>query len=101
MATLSYRPLDAGRWSVWIATALILAVLPLIFSGAGKVSLDHLIAMRTHQRQRRPLYGPSTWAVATAVFAIPFLMLIPIFGIVLLIVALALALAARRLPKTA
>ena len=39
MATLSYRPLDAGRWSVWIVTALILAVLPLIFSGGFAITL--------------------------------------------------------------
>jgi branched-chain amino acid transport system permease protein len=39
MATVRYRPFDAGRWFVWLATALILAVLPLIFTGGFAITL--------------------------------------------------------------
>ena len=39
MATVRYKPLDAGRWFVWTATALILAVLPLVFRGGFAVTL--------------------------------------------------------------
>ena len=39
MATIRFKPIDAGRWFVWIATALILVVLPWIFSGGFVITL--------------------------------------------------------------
>ena len=39
MATIRFKPIDAGRWFVWIATALILVVLPWIFSGGFAITL--------------------------------------------------------------
>ncbi|MBA3476839.1 MAG: branched-chain amino acid ABC transporter permease [Lautropia sp.] len=39
MATIRYKPADAGRWFIWIGTALILAVLPLIFTGGFAITL--------------------------------------------------------------
>jgi hypothetical protein len=39
-----------------------------------------------------------TWAIAAAVFAIPFLMLVPAFGVGLLLAAIALAVVGARRP---
>jgi branched-chain amino acid transport system permease protein len=39
MATIRYKPTDAGRWFLWLATAAILIVLPLIFSGGFAITL--------------------------------------------------------------
>ena len=39
MATLRFRPINAGRWFIWGATALFLAVLPLFFSGGFAITL--------------------------------------------------------------
>jgi branched-chain amino acid transport system permease protein len=39
MGTIRFRPLNAGRWFVWTATALILAVLPLVFKGGFAITL--------------------------------------------------------------
>ena len=39
MATIRYRPADAGRWLLWAATALIFLLLPLIFSGGFAITL--------------------------------------------------------------
>ena len=71
-------------------------LLPLIFSGGGRLSLDHLIARLTHAPKPEPVHGPQSWALAALVLAIPFLMLLPWFGAALLLASLACALAARR-----
>ncbi len=39
MAAVSFKPINLGRWFVWIATALILLVLPLIFKGGFAITL--------------------------------------------------------------
>ncbi len=39
MAAVSFKPINLGRWVVWIATALILLVLPLIFKGGFAITL--------------------------------------------------------------
>jgi putative oxidoreductase len=71
-------------------------LLPLIFGGGGRLSLDHLLSRAANLEAGAPLHGLSTAALGAAVFAIPFLMLIPAFGIALAIVAIVLALLARR-----
>jgi putative oxidoreductase len=70
-------------------------LLPLIFGGGGRFSLDHLLATRMGVAMPEPKHGPLSWAIAAAVFAIPFLMLIPTLGIALLVVAIALAVVDR------
>jgi putative oxidoreductase len=71
-------------------------LLPLIFGGGGRLSVDHLLSRAANFGTQFPLHGFSTAAVGAAVFAIPFLMLIPAFGIALAIVAVVLALFASR-----
>jgi branched-chain amino acid transport system permease protein len=39
MATLRYRPLNLGRWIVWGSTALVMIVLPLIFTEGFTLTL--------------------------------------------------------------
>ncbi|MEK7361323.1 MAG: branched-chain amino acid ABC transporter permease, partial [Pseudomonadota bacterium] len=39
MATLKYQPLNLGRWIVWGSTALVMIVLPLIFTGGFTLTL--------------------------------------------------------------
>jgi branched-chain amino acid transport system permease protein len=39
MATVSFRPLNLGRWLIWGAGAVLLAVLPLAFTESAVVSL--------------------------------------------------------------
>jgi branched-chain amino acid transport system permease protein len=39
MATLKYRPLNLGRWIVWGSTALVMIVLPLIFTEGFTLTL--------------------------------------------------------------
>ncbi|NSX04753.1 branched-chain amino acid ABC transporter permease [Cupriavidus gilardii] len=37
--TMRYRPLNLGRWLIWGATALLMLVLPLIFTGGFAITL--------------------------------------------------------------
>ena len=39
MATIRYRPVDASRWLLWAATALVFLLLPMIFSGGFAITL--------------------------------------------------------------
>jgi branched-chain amino acid transport system permease protein len=39
MATLKYRPLNLGRWIVWGSTALVMILLPFIFTGGFTLTL--------------------------------------------------------------
>ena len=39
MAILRYRPLDPGRWMVWSGTALVLVVLPHLFTQSAAITL--------------------------------------------------------------
>ena len=39
MPTIRYRPWDANRWLLWLATALVLLVLPLLFTGGFAITL--------------------------------------------------------------
>ena len=39
MATLKYKPLNLGRWIVWGGTALVMIMLPLIFTGGFTLTL--------------------------------------------------------------
>jgi putative oxidoreductase len=96
-----YAITDMGHGNFKLPLLFSVMLLPLIFSGAGKFSLDHLIAKRFGLTTAQPLQGLLTWAIAAAVFAIPFLMLMPMLGVALLVAAIALAIAARRsqLPR--
>jgi putative oxidoreductase len=84
-----------GNFKLPLLFAVML--LPLIFRGAGKFSLDHLASRLLGAKSpRAAIDDPLAWSFASAVLGVPFLMLLPKFGIALLVLALLLALAARR-----
>lgn len=91
-----YAITDMGHGNFKLPLLFAVMLLPLIFSGGGRLSLDHLIARLTHTPKPEPVHGPQSWALAALVLAIPFLMLLPWFGAALLLASLACALAARR-----
>jgi putative oxidoreductase len=91
-----YAITDMGHGNFKLPLLFSVMLLPLIFSGGGKLSLDHWIGKRFGAMPAAARFGPFTWAIAAAVFGIPFLMLMPMLGIALLVVAVALALVGRR-----
>jgi putative oxidoreductase len=96
-----YAITDMGHGNFKLPLLFVVMLLPLIFGGAGRFSLDHLLGPRLGLDAPTPAHGATTWAIAVAVFGIPFLMLIPVFGIALLVAAVALALLGRRVAGAA
>jgi putative oxidoreductase len=93
-----YAITDMGHGNFKLPLLFSVMLLPLIFSGGGRFSLDHLLARRTGLAHPTPRHGPLSWAIGAAVFAIPFLMLMPMFGVALLVIAIAFAVLAWRSP---
>ncbi|HEY6894848.1 MAG TPA: DoxX family protein [Rhodanobacteraceae bacterium] len=93
-----YAITDMGHGNFKLPLLFAVMLLPLIFGGGGRLSLDNLVAKLTGTADPAPRYGPLTWSIAALVFAIPFLMLVPAFGLALLVAAIALAIAGVRRP---
>ncbi|HSX58800.1 MAG TPA: DoxX family protein [Tahibacter sp.] len=93
-----YSISNSGHGNFKLPLLFVVMLLPLIFGGAGKLSLDHLIA-RLAGAQRPIVAVGDFWSasIALAVIGLPFLMLIPLLGVVLLGASAALAVAARML----
>jgi len=81
---------DEGFGNYKMPLLFCVMLLPLIFNGGGKLSLDHLIAkMLKVDTTRNPVSDAYSWALAGLVLGIPMLMLLPKIGVVLLGLALA------------
>ena len=92
-----YSVSDHGHGNFKLPLLFVVMLLPLVFNGAGKLSLDHLFARLSGlDTAQRPLLDAYAWALAFAVLGIPFLMLVPTLGFVLLGASFALALFGRR-----
>lgn len=93
-----YAISNSGHGNFKLPLLFVVMLLPLIFGGAGKLSLDHLVARFAGATQ--PIVAQSdayAAALVAALLGVPFLMLIPALGVALLAVGGALALAARLL----
>ncbi len=94
-----YAISDKGFGNYKLPLLFSVMLLPLIFSGAGRISLDHWLAGLTKPAaDRTAVLDLGSWALAAAVFGLPFLMLAPVLGGSLLVLALILGLLARRAP---
>ena len=91
-----YAITDMGHGNFKLPLLFVVMLLPLIFGGGGRLSLDHLLARWLDAPAPAPVHDATSWAIAALVFAIPFLMLIPAFGVALLIVAIGLAFVGKR-----
>lgn len=93
-----YAISDMGHGNFKLPLLFVVMLLPLIFNGAGRFSLDHLLVRwlkRDVGTSGAPISDYYAWALAAAVLGIPFLMLLPMFGGVLLAIAVALSLLGR------
>ena len=94
-----YAITDMGHGNFKLPLLFAVMLLPLLFNGAGKASLDHLLAWFVGVRGTcTPLEDGYAWALAAALLAVPLLMLLPKAGIVLLALAALLAIAQWRGP---
>jgi putative oxidoreductase len=92
-----YAISDRGHGNFKLPLLFVVLLLPLVFNGPGKFSLDHLVAralaIDVHPRAVSDAW---TWAFAAAVLGVPTLMLLPKTGAALLAVAVVLAVVASR-----
>lgn len=92
------RVMDDGefRGNFRIPLLFLAMLLLLLFSGPGKLSLDHLIVHLTGSRRRlEPTTDTTAFALAALILAVITFWLIPSWGIVLALVAIALFIRAR------
>ena len=84
-----YAISDKGFGNYKLPLLYIIMLLPLLFSGAGKLSLDNLIAKLTHytdsQDQNSDL---GMWGLSLLAIGVPFMFVMPVFGAGLAIVGL-------------
>ncbi len=91
-----YAVTDNGFGNFKLPLLFSIMLLPLVFNGGGKLSLDHLIAQYFKvDTTRTPVSDAYSWALAGVVLGLPFLMLVPKLGFVLLGLAAASALFGR------
>jgi putative oxidoreductase len=91
-----YSVSDQGHGNFKLPLLFVVMLLPLVFNGAGRLSLDHLIGRFVHLHvDEPPRLDAYAWAIAFTLLGLPFLMLMPAFGTTLLAAALACTLFAR------
>lgn len=91
-----YAITDKGFGNFKLPLLFAAMLLPLVFHGAGRLSLDALLAAGIDALPERPLADPVAWALGLAVLGLPALLLVPAVGLVLLALSV-LLLVARRL----
>jgi putative oxidoreductase len=91
-----YAITDMGFGNFKLPLLFVVMLLPIIFQGPGKISLDYLLSRRLKaDPMPAPLADAYAWALALLALGIPFAMLLPKFGLALLIGALVLFLFGR------
>jgi len=91
-----YAITDMGHGNFKLPLLFVVMLLPIIFQGPGKLSLDYFVARAfKSDPMPEPLADAYAWSIALLALGIPFAMLIPMFGAVLLAGALALFLFGR------
>jgi len=92
------RVMDDGefRGNFRIPLLFVAMLLPLLFSGGGRLSLDQLIVrLAGNEGSLEPVVDATAFALGALVFALVTIWLIPSWGIVLALVAIALFVRAR------
>src|SRR4051812_6276476 len=91
-----YAITDMGHGNFKLPLLFVVMLLPIIFQGPGKLSLDYFLARTLKSDPMpEPLTDAYAWSIAFLALGIPFAMLIPTFGFVLLGSALVLFLFGR------
>lgn len=92
---------DEFRGNFRIPLLFLAMLLPLLFAGGGRLSLDRLLLRLTDTiNTDRPIVDTTAFAIAALVGAIVTIWLIPSWGVVLLIVAAGLFVRARMASRS-
>jgi len=86
-----YAITDMGHGNFKLPLLFVVMLLPIIFQGPGKISLDYLLSRALKaDAMPAPLADTYAWAIACVALGIPFAMLVPTIGWALLVAAIAL-----------
>jgi putative oxidoreductase len=86
-----YVVIAKGQGNFQLPLLFAVMLLPLLFQGPGKLSLDYLLGLPLGADPApRALADWGAWGLAALLLAIPFLLLIPAFGACLLVMGVAL-----------
>jgi putative oxidoreductase len=87
-----YAITDSGHGNFKLPLLFVVMLLPIIFQGPGKISLDFLLARALKaDAMPAPLADAYAWAIACFALGIPLLMLVPALGAAVLVAAVVLA----------
>ena len=92
-----YAITDKGFGNFKLPLLFALMLLPLVFQGGGRFSLDAALAARTGTTPRAPVQDVAAWGLAALVLGLPLALLAPTAGVALLVVGGALLVADRLL----
>jgi putative oxidoreductase len=81
---LGYSIRDQGHGNFKLPLLFAIMLVPLVFNGPGKLSLDALLATRTGAPGRSPTQDPAAWGLAALVLGAPLFLLVPVAGLTLL-----------------
>jgi putative oxidoreductase len=87
---MGYSITDHGYGNFKLPLLFAAMLLPLVFRGAGKLSLDALIAHRLDTTVSRRQADASAWGLGLLTLGLPFALLVPTFGLTLLAAGAAL-----------
>jgi putative oxidoreductase len=80
-----YAITDMGHGNFKLPLLFVVMLLPIIFQGPGKISLDYLLARALKSDPMpEPVADANAWALALLMLGIPFAMLLPLFGLALI-----------------
>lgn len=91
-----YAISDMGHGNFKLPLLFSIMLLPLVFSGAGKFSVDHVLSRFVGiDGDARPIEDAYAWSLAALVLGIPMLMLLPALGFAIIGAGVAIALFGR------
>ena len=82
-----YAITDKGYGNFKLPLLFAAMLLPLVFRGAGKLSLDALVAQRLDTTVSRRQADAGAWAIGLLAIGLPFALLVPGFGLTLMAIA--------------
>jgi putative oxidoreductase len=87
---MGYAISDKGFGNFKLPLIFAVMLLPLVFKGAGRLSLDALIAGRLATRPLQGVQDTLAWGIAGLVIGLPLSLLLPTLGLTLAAIGLLL-----------
>src|SRR5688572_1881350 len=94
---MGYAIRDEGFGNFKLPLIFAAMLVPLVLRGAGRLSVDAVIAARAGTGRREPMQDPAAWGLGALVLGVPLFLLLPTLGLTLLAIGALLLLLDRLL----